>query len=151
MLLKKVKNFRLPGTTNTQFELQKCRGKYLVLFFYPKDATPGCTKEAQDFSQLYEQFLKSQTEVYGVSKDSVESHERFKSKQGYKIELLSDSDEVACEIFDVIKNKSMFGKKYKGIERSTFVIDKNGVLIQEWRKVKVADHAKKVLEFIQSS
>lgn len=150
MLNKKVKKFTLKGTDNTPFELKNYKGQKLVLFFYPKDSTPGCTKEAHDFSKFYSQFQKHNTEVFGISRDSLESHEKFKKKQGYKINLLSDENEIACAIFDVLKMKSLFGKKYKGIERSSFVIDENGTLVKEWRKVKVLGHAKEVLQFIKS-
>ena len=123
-------------------------GKTTLLYFYPRDNTPGCTSEGEDFRDNYKFFQKKNTLIFGVSKDSVKSHENFKEKFNFPFELISDPDEKICNIFDVIKEKSMYGKKYMGIERSTFLIDAQGKLIQEWRKVKVKGHAEDVLNSI---
>lgn len=124
-------------------------GRNIVLYFYPKDSTPGCTLEGHEFSKLRKEFQKLKTEVFGISRDSIKSHENFKTKQCYEIDLLSDADEVACEIFGVIKEKNMYGKKVLGIERSTFLIDKDGRLLKEWRKVKAEGHAQEVLDALK--
>ncbi|MGE0631351.1 MAG: peroxiredoxin [Pseudobdellovibrionaceae bacterium] len=146
---KKVPDFQLESTAGN-FKLSDFQGQKVVLYFYPKDATPGCTLEGHEFSQLKSQFAKTDTVVFGVSRDSIKSHEKFKDKECYKVDLISDPDERACKIFDVIKEKNMYGKKVIGIERSTFVIDERGKLLGEWRKVKAAGHAKEVLNFIKS-
>lgn len=125
-------------------------GKYWVLYFYPKDSTPGCTTEGNDFNQLYDQFLANNCDVFGVSRDGLKSHEKFSCKQGFRFPLIADEDEVLCQIFDVIKPKKMYGKEFIGIERSTFIIDKAGQLKHEFRKVKVKDHAKEVLSLIKA-
>lgn len=125
-------------------------GKNVIIYFYPKDSTPGCTQEGQDFNALITKLKKLDTLIFGVSRDSLASHERFKEKQGFKFDLISDADETLCKLFDVIKLKNMYGKQVLGIERSTFLIDKNGVLRNEWRKVKVAGHAEAVLEAVKS-
>ncbi len=125
-------------------------GKNIVLYFYPKDHTPGCTQESQDFRDLYAKFNQANTVILGISRDSLTSHEKFKTKHSLPFELISDKDENLCQLFDVIKQKSLFGKKYMGIERSTFVFDANGILLHEWRKVKVSGHAKEVLEKVQA-
>lgn len=138
----------IAATSGKPFELGK--GKPVVLYFYPKDNTPGCTLEGQDFTKLYSQFQKEGAEIYGISRDSLKSHESFKSKMCFPFELLSDADEAFCKYFGVIKEKNMYGKKVLGIERSTFVFDKDGVLKREWRGVKVPDHAQEVLEFVRS-
>lgn len=135
------------GQTTTSKDLE---GNIIIFYFYPKDDTPGCTKEGQDFTKLYEPIQKQGAIVFGVSKDSLASHEKFKAKYNYKWELISDEDAKLCDFFQVIKEKNMYGKKYKGIERSTFVIDSKGILIKEWRTVKVEGHAQEVLEFIQN-
>ena len=122
------------------------KGEKLVLYFYPKDMTSGCTLESQQFRDLHAAFRKARTRVFGVSRDSAASHEKFKKKESLPFELLSDEDEKLCRLFDVIKEKSLYGRKYMGIERSTFLIDAEGVLRQEWRKVKVPGHAQEVLE-----
>lgn len=145
---KKVPSFQLPSTGEKEFDLKHYKGKNVVLYFYPKDSTPGCTQEGKDFTELCQNFKKKNTYIFGVSRDSLESHEKFKEKQKYKIELLSDSKEEICHLFDVIKKKSRFGKISKGIERSTFFIDEQGFLVNEWRGVKVPGHAKEVLDFI---
>ncbi len=145
----KINNFSLPATGG-EVELSQFKGKTLVLYFYPKDATPGCTLEGQDFSRLLPKFKKANAVVYGVSRDSLKSHEKFKEKQNYGVELISDVEEVLCRYFDVIKEKNMYGKKVWGIERSTFVIGPDGKLVSEWRKVKVENHADEVLKTVQS-
>jgi peroxiredoxin Q/BCP len=145
-----VKDFSLPVTGGKEFRLSGQKGKALVLYFYPKDATPGCTLEGQDFTRLHEEFKKAGADVFGISRDSLKSHENFKAKENYSMELLSDEEEKVCRLFDVIKEKNMYGRKVMGIERSTFVIDKDGKLVKEWRGVKVPGHAEEVLDFIQS-
>lgn len=144
----KITDFQLPATGGKDFKLSDLKGKKVVLYFYPKDSTPGCTIEGKDFSQLKNQFEAKNTVVFGISRDSMKSHENFKSKQNYTIELISDADEKACAIFDVIKEKNMYGKMVMGIERSTFLIDEKGCLAKEWRKVKVEGHAEEVLASI---
>jgi peroxiredoxin Q/BCP len=146
---KPMKKLSLPATGGTQLDLEKLKGRNVVLYFYPKDDTPGCTLEGQDFSRLKNEFSNANTEVYGISRDSLESHEKFKKKYDYTIDLLSDSDQKLCNYFGVIKPKNMYGKKVIGVERSTFVLDKEGVLRREWRKVKVDGHANEVLEFVK--
>ncbi len=143
-------DFELPATGNHTFRLRDARGKALVLYFYPKDNTPGCTTEGQHFRDLHPQFQDARCAIYGISRDSLKSHESFKGKMNFPFELLSDSDEVACKLFDVIKMKNMYGKKVRGIERSTFVIDPKGVVRKEWRGVKVPGHAQEVLEFVKT-
>ena len=142
---KKVPNFTLPATGDKQISLKDLKGKNLVLYFYPKDSTPGCTLEGQDFRDHYSKFKRAKTVVLGVSRDSIKSHENFKAKQAFPFELLSDADEELCKLFDVIKMKNMYGKQVRGIERSTFLIDSKGYLRQEWRKVKVKGHVEEVL------
>ncbi|HWQ37212.1 MAG TPA: peroxiredoxin [Burkholderiales bacterium] len=146
----KVPDFELPATGNRTFRLAAERGKPLVLYFYPKDDTPGCTSEGQQFRDLYPEFQKLRCAVYGVSRDDMRSHERFKAKMSFPFDLLSDEQEKACQMFGVIKMKNMYGKKVRGIERSTFVIDADGVVRKEWRGVKVPGHAQEVLEFVRS-
>ena len=143
-----VANFSLPATGNQTFTLHDARGKHLVIYFYPKDNTPGCTTQAQQFRDLYTQFEKANCEVVGISRDSIKSHENFKAKFALPFALLSDADETACELFDVIKMKNMYGKQVRGIQRSSFVFDKDGVLHNEWRGVKADGHAQEVLDFI---
>jgi peroxiredoxin Q/BCP len=143
---KAVPDFALPATGDQTIRLSALKGQNVVLYFYPKDNTPGCTLEGQDFRDLHAKFKRANTTVLGVSRDSVKSHEGFKDKQEYPFELLSDEDEKACKLFDVIKPKNMYGKEVMGIERSTFLIDAAGVLRREWRKVKVEGHAAEVLE-----
>ncbi len=142
---KSLAELELPSTAGT-FRLADHKGKKIVLYFYPKDMTAGCTVEGHDFSKLLPQFRKQKAEVFGVSRDSLKSHERFCEKEGYKVDLISDEDETACKLFDVIKEKNMYGRKVIGIERSTFIIDDKGKILAEWRKVKVAGHAQEVLE-----
>ena len=150
MLNKTVSDFELPATSGHSFKLSDYIGKNLIVYFYPKDSTPGCTTQGMQFRDLYSELQAASTEIVGVSRDSLKSHENFKAKFSFPFELLSDSEEKACQIFDVIKMKNMYGKQVRGIQRSTFVIDKNGMLIQEWRKVKVADHVEEVLAFVKS-
>ena len=144
----KIKNFKAEMTGNKEFSLSDYLGKNVVIYFYPRDNTPGCTSEGEDFRDNYKFFRKKNTIIFGVSKDSIRSHTNFKEKFNFPFELISDPDEKICKIFDVIKEKSMYGKKYMGIERSTFLIDSQGKLIQEWRKVKVKGHAEDVLNSI---
>lgn len=141
----KVANFTLPATGDKMLSLTDFQGKNLILYFYPKDNTPGCTLEGQDFRDAYAEFQKCNTEILGVSRDSVRMHEGFCSKQSFPFDLLSDADETLCRQFDVIREKNMYGKKVMGIERSTFVLDGKGVLRHEWRKVRVKGHVEEVL------
>ncbi len=145
-----VPDFSAAMTGGKPFQLAGRPARYTVLYFYPKDNTPGCTTEGQEFRDLYGEFARRGCAVYGVSRDSIKSHESFKSKMSFPFELLSDADETACKLLDVIKMKNMYGKKVRGIERSTFVIDKNGVVRREWRGVKVPGHAQEVLEFVKT-
>ena len=143
-------DFELPATGGTNFRLSGAKGKPVVLYFYPKDNTPGCTTEGQHFRDLHPEFLKLDCAVYGISRDSMKSHENFKAKMGFPFELLSDVDEAACKLYYVIKMKNMYGRKVRGIERSTFAIDCKGVVRREWRGVKVPGHVQEVLEFVKS-
>jgi peroxiredoxin Q/BCP len=146
----KVRDFSLPATGGSTFKLSDQRGKTLVVYFYPKDNTPGCTVEGADFRDRYAAFRKAGAEVVGVSRDSLKSHEGFKSKMRFPFELLSDADEELCAQFGVITMKNMYGKKVRGIERSTFVLDKDGVVAREWRGVKVPGHVEEVLNFVKT-
>ena len=146
----KVRDFSLPSTGGGTFRLSDQRGKTLVVYFYPKDNTPGCTVEGTDFRDRYKEFAKAGAEVVGVSRDSLKSHEGFKSKMKFPFELLSDTDEKVCALFGVMKMKNMYGKKVRGIERSTFVIDGEGRLAREWRGVKVPGHVEEVLNFVKT-
>ncbi len=146
---RKVPDFTLPATGGKPWRLSAARGSALVVYFYPKDNTSGCTSESVAFSDLHESFRKAGAIVVGVSPDSLASHEKFKAKYGFPFELLSDEDKKACSIFGVWKEKSMYGRKYMGVERSTFVIDAVGVLRHEWRKVKVNGHAEDVLTAVR--
>ena len=150
MLNQPIPDFELPSTGGKSFKPSDYRGKTLVIYFYPKDSTPGCTTQGQQFRDAYADFQAAHAEIFGISRDSLKSHESFKAKFSFPFELLSDTDERACGIFDVIKQKNMYGKQVRGIERSTFVIDANGVLVREWRKVKVEGHVAEVLNFAQS-
>ena len=143
-------DFTLPDQTGTPVHLQDLRGQWVVLYFYPKDNTPGCTTESIAFRELHQQFLAAGTEIYGISRDSLRSHEGFKAKLGLPFELISDPDEAVCLQFGVMKMKNMYGKQVRGVERSTFVIDAEGKLVKEWRGVKVPDHADEVLAFVKS-
>jgi peroxiredoxin Q/BCP len=146
---KKVPDFSLPATDEQTISLSDYQGRYVVVYFYPKDSTPGCTTEGQDFRDRINAFRRNNTAVLGISRDSVKSHENFKAKQQLPFDLLSDADETVCNLFDVIREKNMYGRKVRGIERSTFLIDDLGVLRREWRKVKVKDHVDAVLEAIK--
>lgn len=138
-------HFEAPATGDKTVKLSDYRGKFVVLYFYPKDSTPGCTLEGQDFRDNIERFSALNAVVLGVSRDSLKSHENFKCKQEFPFDLLSDTDESLCQLFDVIKMKNMYGKQVRGIERSTFLIDPHGVLVREWRKVSVKGHCEQVL------
>ena len=144
----KVKNFSAEMTGNKKFNLKEFTGKNIVLYFYPRDNTPGCTSESIDFRDKFKSFQKKNTLIFGISKDSLSSHEKFKEKFNFPFELISDPEEKVCKAFDVIKEKSMYGKKYMGIERSTFLVDSKGKLKKEWRKVKVKGHVEEVLNSI---
>ncbi|MBI3903500.1 MAG: peroxiredoxin [Nitrosomonadales bacterium] len=150
MLEQVVPDFTLPATGGVDFNLAAARGKSLVIYFYPKDSTPGCTMESQQFRDLYADFKQAKCEIVGISRDSIKSHENFKARFTLPFALLSDAEETVCEQFSVIKMKNMYGKQVRGIERSTFVLDKNGVLRREWRKLKADGHALEVLEFVQT-
>ena len=150
MLDSQIPNFSLPATSGLTFSLNEQSGKIVVIYFYPKDSTPGCTTEAQQFRDLHEQFVTVDAVLLGISRDSVKSHENFKAKQSLPFELGSDGDETVCTLFGVMKMKNMYGKQVRGIERSTFVIDKSGVLRREWRGVKVPGHAQEVLDFVKT-
>ncbi|MEB0206820.1 peroxiredoxin [Pseudomonas sp. CCC3.1] len=144
-----VSDFQIPATGGKTVSLSELKGKHVVIYFYPKDSTPGCTTEGQGFRDHYAEFQAANTEVFGVSRDSLKSHENFKAKQAFPFELLSDKDEALCQLFDVIKLKKLYGKEYLGVDRSTFLIDKDGVLRHEWRGVKVPGHVEAVLEQAQ--
>ena len=150
MLDTKIPDFMLPATGGSDFRLAAQAGKVVVIYFYPKDSTPGCTTEAQQFRDLYPQFVAVDAVILGISRDSVKSHENFKARQSLPFELGSDADETVCNLFSVMKMKNMYGKQVRGIERSTFVIDRNGVLRREWRGVKVPGHAEEVLAFVKA-
>ena len=145
-----VPDFELPATGGKTIRLADLKGKNVVIYFYPKDSTPGCTMEGQDFRGNMEAFTECNTVILGVSRDSIKSHEKFKSNQSFPFDLLSDQAEVLCKLFDVIKEKNMYGRKVMGIERSTFLLDDTGKLRNEWRKVKVKGHVNKVLEAVRS-
>ncbi|MDP1996515.1 MAG: peroxiredoxin [Gallionella sp.] len=143
-----IVDFSLPATGGQTFTLSGARGKHLVIYFYPKDNTPGCATEAQQFRDLYAKFQKANCTVVGISRDSIKSHENFKAKFTLPFALLSDADETVCNLFGVMKQKNMYGKQVRGIERSTFVFDKKGTLRHEWRGLKADGHAQEVLDFI---
>jgi peroxiredoxin Q/BCP len=145
-----VADFKCAATGEQIIQLKALRGKNVVLYFYPKDSTPGCTTEGQDFRDLFTRFKRQNTLIFGVSRDSIASHEKFRDKQQFPFELLSDPDENLCRQFDVIKEKMLYGRKFMGIERSTFLIDAKGKLRQEWRKVKVKGHATEVLAAVKN-
>ena len=147
---KKVPAFSLPATGDQTIKLSALKGKNIVLYFYPKDSTPGCTLEGQDFRDNIRKFSSRNCIILGVSRDKLSSHENFKEKQCFPFDLLSDEDETLCTLFDVIKEKNMYGKKVMGIERSTFLIDEKGVLRNEWRKVKVKGHVDEVLDALKT-
>ena len=146
----KLNNVKLLLEDGKNFSSDEFLGKKLIIYFYPKDDTPGCTKEAIEFSELIEEFKKNNTQIIGISKDSLEKHQKFISKHKLKVKLASDEDLEICKKFGVWVEKSMYGKKYMGIERSTFLFDQNLILIKEWKKVKVNNHAQEVLEYIVS-
>jgi peroxiredoxin Q/BCP len=146
---KKCPNFKAECTSNLNLSNKDFIGKNLVIYFYPKDSTPGCTTEGQDFRDSFKVFKKLNTEILGVSRESIKSHENFKSKQSFPFELLSDPDEKVCKAFDVMKLKSMYGRQYIGIDRSTFLIDIKGKIIKEWRSVKVTGHVEEVLQAVK--
>lgn len=146
---KKAPPFTLEGTAGT-WSLSDAEGGNVVLYFYPRDNTPGCTQEGEAFGGAHAQFKKSKTVIFGISPDSVKSHVKFKEKMAFPFELLSDPDQKVCKLYDVIQEKSMYGKKYMGVERSTFLIDASGLLRQEWRKVKVNGHAEAVLAAVKA-
>lgn len=148
-LNKKVPAFKLDATGEQQISLNALKGCIVVIYFYPKDNTPGCTREGIDFQTNLLKFKRQNTLVLGVSRDSIKTHENFRAKQGYKFDLLSDKEEILCNIFDVIKMKNMYGKKVRGIERSTFLIDDKGKLCQEWRKIKLDGHVDEVLAAVK--
>ena len=150
MLDKPAPDIELPATGGKNIQLSALLGKIVVIYFYPKDNTPGCTTEGQHFRDLHGQFTKAGCVVFGVSRDSIKSHENFKAKMSFPFELLSDTEEEACKDFGVMKMKNMYGKKVSGIERSTFVIDAKGIVRREWRGVKVPGHVQEVLEFVKT-
>ena len=141
----KAPDFEGKNQNNESVKLSSFIGEKVVLYFYPRDNTPGCTTEGQNFRDLYNEFKKENTLIYGVSRESIKSHENFKQKHSFPFDLISDEDEIICKKYDVIKEKSMYGRKYMGIERSTFLIDQEGKLVKAWRKVKVTGHAEEVL------
>ena len=150
MLDQPAPDLELPSTGSKSFRLADAKGRTVVLYFYPKDNTPGCTTEGQQFRDLYAEFQKAGCDVYGISRDSMKSHESFRTKMSFPFDLLSDSEEAACKLFEVIKMKNMYGKKVRGIERSTFVIDSEGIVRREWRGVKVPGHVEEVLDFVRT-
>lgn len=150
MEIKCVPDFELPATGGTSFKLSDFKGRGVVLYFYPKDDTSGCTTEGLDFSALHPQFQALGWEIFGISRDSLKAHESFKAKFSFPFELLSDVDEKVCELFGVMKMKNMYGKQVRGIERSTFAIAPDGLLAKAWRGVKVPEHAQEVLTFVRS-
>ena len=147
---KPVADFQVQATSEQAVSLSALKGQQVVIYFYPKDSTPGCTTEGQGFRDQYAQFQAANTVVFGVSRDGMKSHENFKAKQAFPFELISDKDESLCQLFDVIKLKKLYGKEYMGVDRSTFLIDKDGVLRQEWRGVKVPGHVDAVLQKAQA-
>lgn len=149
-LMRQSPDFKCPATGDQTIHLKSLRGKKVVIYFYPKDSTPGCTTEGQDFRDLHTKFKRQNAVILGVSRDSLASHEKFKAKQKFPFELLSDPDEALCKKYDVIKEKTLYGRKFMGIERSTFLIDERGKLREEWRKVKVKGHAAEVLEAVKN-
>lgn len=151
MLNSPVPELSLPATSSLQFNSKDYLGKFLVLYFYPKDSTPGCTTQGMQFRDMHADFLAANAVVFGISRDTLKSHENFKAKYSFPFELISDSDEMACQAFDVIKMKNMYGKQVRGIERSTFLVNPQGIIVREWRGVKVDGHAAEVLTSIQSS
>lgn len=147
---KKISDFKVLNSQGAEVTAQDFLGKKTVLYFYPKDSTPGCTTEGQQFAEFYPKFKKLKVQVFGVSRDSVKSHDKFKCKYEFPFELLSDSEEILCQIFAVIKEKNMYGKKVMGIERSTFILNEKAELIQEFRGIKADGHAAEILEVCQN-
>jgi len=147
---KKCPKFKAECTSELNLSNEDFIGKNLVIYFYPKDSTPGCTTEGQEFRDNYKSFKKLNTDILGVSRDSVKSHENFKSKQEFPFELLSDPDEKVCKAFDVMKLKSMYGREYIGVDRSTFLVSAKGIILKEWRSVKVKGHVEDVLSFVKN-
>jgi peroxiredoxin Q/BCP len=150
MSTKPLADFSLASTGGSTFSLSGARGTKLILYFYPKDNTPGCTQQGADFRDRHKEFKRAGWEIYGVSRDSLKSHQSFKAKMNFPFELLADPDETVCKQLGVMKLKNMYGKKVRGIERSTFVIDEKGVLVREWRGVKVPGHVDEVLQFVKT-
>ena len=150
MLNQPVPDFELPSTSNKSFRLSAARRKNVVIYFYPKDDTPGCTTEGQEFGDAYTEFAAVDCDIVGISRDNIKSHEKFKAKMNFPFELLSDTDETVCDLFGVMKMKNMYGKQVRGIDRSTFVVDTKGILRREWRSVKVTGHVQEVLEFVKT-
>jgi len=147
---KQAPDFTLQGSDGNQHSLQQYAGKTVIIYFYPKDNTPGCTTEGAQFRDLYPEFQKLGCDIYGISRDSLKSHEGFKSKLGFPFDLLADTEENACGQFKVIKMKNLYGKQVRGIERSTFVLDREHVIRREWRGVKVPGHVQEVLDFVKT-
>ena len=147
---KKVPAFNLPATGEKNIRLSDLKGKNIVLYFYPKDSTPGCTREGQDFRDNYRKFRARNTVILGVSRDSIKSHEKFRAAHNFPFDLIADEDESLCDIFNVVKMKNMYGKKVRGIERSTFLIDDKGILRKEWRKLSIDGHVVEVLAAIKA-
>jgi peroxiredoxin Q/BCP len=145
----RVPAFELPATGGKNVSLSQLQGKTVVLYFYPKDCTPGCTIEGHDFTRLHREFIAAGAEVFGISRDTLALHEKFKTNEKYSFDLLSDTDEKVCQLFGVMKLKNMYGKQVRGVERSTFVIAPDGRLVREWRGVKVDGHANEVLSFVK--
>ena len=150
MLDTQIPNFSLPATSGQTFHLAAQAGKIVVIYFYPKDSTPGCTTQGQNFRDLHAEFTAADAVILGISRDSLKSHENFKAKQAFPFELGSDSDEAICTLFGVMKMKNMYGKQVRGVERSTFVIDRSGVLRREWRGVKVPGYVQAVLDYVKT-
>ena len=150
MLDSKIPDFSLPATSGTTFKLAEQSGKIVVIYFYPKDSTPGCTTQGQNFRDLHAEFAAANAVILGISRASLKSHENFKAKQQFPFELGADTDEAVCNLFGVMKMKNMYGKQVRGVERSTFVIDRNGVLRREWRGVKVPGHVQELLDFVKT-
>ena len=148
---KKIPSFSTILDDGSELKSKDFNGKYIVIYFYPKDSTPGCTKEGEDFRDLHKEFIKRNAQIYGVSRDSIASHQKFKAKYKFPFHLISDEDESLCKLIDVIKEKNMYGRKYMGIERSTFLINDKGQLLSEWRKVKVKGHAQEVLDTLRNN
>jgi peroxiredoxin Q/BCP len=146
-----IPDFTFTATSGVTQQLSDLKGQKIILYFYPKDCTSGCTQEGLDFSEHFKDFKKLNAVIFGISRESLKSHEKFKAEQAFPFELISDTNEQLCQLFNVMKEKSMYGKKYMGIERSTFIIDEQGLLIHEWRGVKVPGHVQEVLNFLKKA